>query len=138
MLLVFTGVMSSNSATQYEPSQTKIALINRDGDSPLLTGLRDFLAEKGELIPLEDDETALKDALIYGEIQYAVIIPDGFTDAFLAGEPVQAETMAVKMQASSVFCEQFVNQYLPSQRCMSGRGWITFPICQLSWTTTLR
>lgn len=111
MLLVFTGVMSSNSATQYEPSQTKIALINRDGDSPLLTGLRDFLAEKGELIPLEDDETALKDALIYGEIQYAVIIPDGFTDAFLAGEPVQAETMAVKMQASSVFCEQFVNQY---------------------------
>ena len=111
MLLLFTGVMSSNSPTEYEPSQTKIAIINRDGDTPLLSGFRQFLSEKGEIIPLEDDETALKDALIYGEIQYAVIIPQGFTDAFLAGEAVKVETMAVKMQASSVFAEQFVNQY---------------------------
>lgn len=111
ILLLFTGVMSTNSPTEYEPSQTRIAIINRDGDTPLLRGLEQFLSEKGEIIPLEDDETVLKDSLIYGEIQCAVIVPEGFTEAFLAGESVKVDTMTVKMQASSVFAEQFVNQY---------------------------
>lgn len=112
MLLLFTGVMSSDSPTEYEPSRTRIAVINRDGDSDLIRGLTQFLAEKGEIVPLEDDETVLKDALIYGEIQYAVIVPEGFTDAFRAGEEPRLETMTIKMQASAVFAEQFVNQYL--------------------------
>lgn len=112
LLLLFTGVMSSESPTHYEPSRTKIAVINRDTDGRLVKGLEQFLAGKGDIIPLEDDETALKDALIYGEIQYAVIVPPGFTESFLAGEEPNLETMAIKRQASAVFAEQFVNQYL--------------------------
>ena len=112
LLLVFTGVMSSESPAEYQPSRTRITIVNRDGDTPLLRGLEQYLSEKGEIVPLEDDKTALKDALIYGEIQYAVIVPEGFTEAFLSGKETGLETMSVKLQASSVFAEQFVNQYL--------------------------
>lgn len=112
LLLLFSGIMSANNPVVYEPSRTRIAVINRDSDTPLLRGLEQFLSQKGELVPLADDDTAIRDALIYGEIQYAVTVPEGFTAAFLSGEEVQLDTLAIKQQAGSVFAEQFVNQYL--------------------------
>lgn len=93
--LIFSGNVMNNAVDGFTVESVNLAVINRDGDTPLLRGLTDYLTKDNHLVDLPDDSERLQDALFYREVSYIVLVEDGFTDRFLAGEPVTLDAVKV-------------------------------------------
>ena len=89
-LIIFLGLgtmmtmsMEENSAGNYQAEVLQIAVIDRD-HTAASEGLVQYLSASQELIPLEDDRKVLQEEMYYGNIQYALIIPEGFQEKLTA------------------------------------------------------
>lgn len=116
---IFLGLCIAMTAVSYDQQQnlftqtkTTAAVINRDGESELVRGLTSFLESNITLVELEDDKSAMQDALFYRAVDYILIVPQGFTDDFLNGGTMQLQQAAVPDGAAGVYTDQLVNQYL--------------------------
>lgn len=58
-----------------------MAVIDRD-HSALSEGLKAYLGQSQELVELEDKKEVLQEELYYGNIEYVLVIPEGFEAAF--------------------------------------------------------
>ncbi|QTU83829.1 ABC transporter permease [Xiamenia xianingshaonis] len=102
--LSFMGVaMAANavpsqaeSSDPYERAALNIAMVDRD-DSTLSRGIADFLATQGTIVDVEDDALALQDAVAKGEVEYLLIVPQGYEEAFV--EAVQEGDDLPQMEA---------------------------------------
>ncbi|NHM15509.1 hypothetical protein GMI69_02325 [Eggerthellaceae bacterium zg-887] len=102
--LSFMGVaMAANavpsqaeSSDPYERAALNIAMVDRDG-STLSHGIADFLATQGTIVDVEDDALALQDAVAKGEVEYLLIVPQGYEEAFV--EAVQEGDDLPQMEA---------------------------------------
>ncbi len=110
-LAIFAGTYNSSS-TEYKSIDTKVAIINRDEDSSLIKGLKDYVQDSGELVNLEDEEEKLRDALFYRSVDYIMIIPDNYTSDFINGKNVTIETIELPDSYSSVYSKSILNKYL--------------------------
>lgn len=110
-LAIFAGTYNSSS-TDYESMDVKIAIINRDEDSDLIKGFKDYIQDHGEIIKLEDKDEALRDALFYRTVDYIMIIPDNYTADFINGKDVNIETMELPDAYSSIYSKNLLNKYL--------------------------
>ena len=77
--LIFSGNVMNNAVDGFTVESVDVAVINRDGDTPLLRGLTDYLSQGNHLVDLPDDSERLQDALFYREVSYIVLVEDGFT-----------------------------------------------------------
>lgn len=89
-LIIFLGLgtmmtmsMDENSAGNYQAEVLQIAVIDRD-HTAVSEGLVQYLSASQELVPLEDDRKVLQEEMYYGNIQYALIIPEGFQEKLTA------------------------------------------------------
>ena len=89
-LIIFLGLgtmmtmsMEENSAGNYQAEVLQIAVIDRD-HTAVSEGLVQYLSASQELVPLEDDRKVLQEEMYYGNIQYALIIPEGFQEKLSA------------------------------------------------------
>ncbi|NLP35046.1 MAG: ABC transporter permease, partial [Clostridiales bacterium] len=75
--------------------EAPIAVVNRDGENAFIEGLFEYLDQYVQYVDIEDKEEARKDALFFRKVLYIMIIPEGFTEDFLAGKEVaiQKETV---------------------------------------------
>ncbi len=76
-----SGGQSAPEDPQPQRAEVEYALIDRDGGA-LAQGVGDFLAARGQRVPLQDTPLALQDAVAKGEADYILIIPEGWSDAF--------------------------------------------------------
>ena len=84
-IAVMISVMSpSSGSVEFSETKTRVAVINRDGDAALAKGLSDYIADIFTVVPYEDDPHKLQDGLFFRDIEYVVIIPQGFSAAFMA------------------------------------------------------
>jgi ABC-2 type transport system permease protein len=103
----------NNAAETFSPTKTNIAFINDDQNSPLTAGLKKYLSKDARIVPLADNLQSLQDALFYGQVDYIVRIPKGFTQSFLSGKnDVKLEKTTVPSSASSVNMDFLINKYL--------------------------
>ncbi len=110
-LAIFTGTYNSTS-TDYKSMDVKVAIINRDKNTELINGFKDYIKDHGELISLEDDNESLRDALFYRTVDYIMIIPDNYTTDFINGKDVTIETMELPDAYSSIYSKNLLNKYL--------------------------
>ena len=75
------GGQSVPEDPQPQRAAVDYALIDRDGGA-LAQGVGDFLATRGQQVPLQDTPLALQDAVAKGQADYILIIPEGWGDAF--------------------------------------------------------
>ena len=110
LILLFT-VNGMKQETSYSNVSTRFTLIDRDGG-----GLGDYLKKElsrnNTYTEAEDDMEKLQNRLFYRQVSMIVIIPEGFTEDFLAGKEVTADTMQVEGSMASVSLEQELNSYL--------------------------
>ena len=64
----------------FQGEAVPFTLINRDTDSPVVQGLRSYLQSLSPEVEIKDDDYTLQNALYYGETQFIVIVPEGFTE----------------------------------------------------------
>lgn len=110
--VVVTAFSTEGGNADFSETRPNVTLINRDGETPLLRGLRDYLLTHSEEVLLADEKEALQDATFYQATDYILIIPDGFSDAFFAGEPVPLQTVTTPNSANGYYADSLVNQYL--------------------------
>lgn len=121
--VVFIGIFyavtqyyASTDALSTNFNQKDISISIQDNDeSELSKGFIKNLATTANIVELEDDdEEAIKDALFYGEISYAIMIPKGFENAFFTENPLDIDTISRPDSASGMMMLQPINSYLSS------------------------
>ncbi|MGI6199457.1 MAG: ABC transporter permease [Christensenellales bacterium] len=117
VFLALSVMFSFTSPTQqsggYEQTRLPVVLINRDDDTPLTQGLRDFLAGEQELrTDLPDEPEALQDALFMRQVAYVAIIPEGFTAAFQTDSPLSIQQITVPDSTYATYIGTQIDQYI--------------------------
>ena len=110
-LAIFAGTYNS-STTEYKSVDIKVAVINRDEDSNLIKGLKEYIQDSGKLVNLDDQEENLRDALFYRTVDYIMIIPKNYTSDFISGKNVQIKTMELPDSYNSIYSKNLLNKYL--------------------------
>lgn len=113
-LLAVMTLMSDSSIYNgaFNVEKPAYAIINRDGESPLLDGLSRVLEEKGTCVTLSDSKEALMDAGFFGAVEGIFIVPEGFSSNFWNG---QAEKIGMWQRPSSAdgyYLQSVVQEYL--------------------------
>ena len=81
--VVMTQSMDGSAAGVYEQKSINMAVIDRD-HTALSEGLANFLDETQTLTDLPDDISVLQEELYYGNIQYVLVIPEGFEEKLIS------------------------------------------------------
>lgn len=79
LLIAFGGINMENNGGggSFTESKPSVLVINEDKGT-LANALTDYIYSKCEKADIEDDESAIKDALFYRDISIIVTIPEGF------------------------------------------------------------
>lgn len=127
--LSFMGLFMASSfdfgATegQFERVQADYAVVDRDG-SALSAGIVEALAEQGTAVEVADDRRAFQDAVAKGAVDYLLVVPEGYGDAFMeaarAGDEPPALDAAYSFYAmSGAFMDEVVGSYLGAARTLA-------------------
>lgn len=108
-IAMITSQTDSQSPESFEPSQARVSLVNHDKDTELIQKFKNYLQDNSHYIELEEDE--FRDALFFRRVDYIMIIPKGFTEAFIKGEVKSIETMDVPDAYYSVYSKNLINKY---------------------------
>lgn len=100
----------------FQKSKTNVAFINRDEDSVFVEGFKKYLTKTCVFKEVDDTKESLQDALFFHQVSYILIIPEGFTQSFLAGEQANVEKQVVPDSAESMYVDMAVNNYLNTAR----------------------
>ena len=110
--LLFVSGGGAGVTDGFQGNSVRLAADNRD-NGPLSNALVDYLAAKTTLVPLPGDEEALRESLFFEDIQYVLVIPEGFSQRFLAGDGDAAlERMVGSDRMSPVLAELLINRFL--------------------------
>ncbi|EOS45925.1 ABC transporter permease [Lachnospiraceae bacterium JLR.KK009] len=79
------NVLEENSKTEFSGVSLDIGLENKDKGS-LGDGLEEYLGSQNQILGVPEKKEDLQDAMYYEELDYVLVIPEDFTEKFLAGE----------------------------------------------------
>ncbi len=112
LTMAFSSFGSSNEVTNFEESKVRLCVIDRD-NSVLSKGLMEFLDEKHNISSIEDDMEVIQEELFFRNVEYVLIISNGFEEAITAGKNVDLiQNIKVPDTYTGAFVDQQVNQYL--------------------------
>ncbi len=117
-VLIFIGLTyvfsSSNKISvesSFETSKLDIAIINND-NSAFSDELVNYLNKNSSVQSIDTDEDGIKDALFFRTVEYILIIPEGYGNAFLNGDKKDLETRIIPNSVGAKFMDQIVSKYL--------------------------
>ncbi|MCL2401441.1 MAG: ABC transporter permease [Oscillospiraceae bacterium] len=106
----------------FSPQSLNIGVINRD-DHPISDGLEAYLGGLHSIVPLEDDYTAMQDALFFLDAAYILIIDNGFGETFY-NDPDSAGLTNKKAAeaAAGFYVDGQIDSYLLALRAYLSAG----------------
>lgn len=111
LVSAFYSNVSTPQTASFSVSRPKASIINEDESSALVKGFTEFFSEHVSLQNMDGRGDALKDALFFHSVEYAVKIPKGFTEAFMKGEDVSLEAAGTPDSTNAVFLQTLVDKY---------------------------
>lgn len=110
--IMFSFAGAPRTTGDFTQTKTPIAVVNRDKDAPLAQGLASYLAETNRVVDYPDDPEKLQDALFFRNVEYIVIIPDGFSADFMAGRRCAVQKVIVPDSVSGRYVDMRIDKYL--------------------------
>ncbi len=114
VLLVFFGgfnIQNNSESLSFQESKPSIVIVNEDERVGLTDSLISYLEANSVVEDIEIEESAIRDAIFYRKVNYAIYIPKNFHRDFLNGEePYIKINSAGDYQAS--LAEMLLNRYL--------------------------
>ena len=111
LVSAFYSNISTPQTSSFSVSRPKAAIINEDESSALVKGFEEYFSDHVSLQKMDGRGDALKDALFFHSVEYAVKIPKGFTDAFMKGEDVSLEAAGTPDSTNAVLLQTLVDRY---------------------------
>ncbi|KAB3533481.1 ABC transporter permease [Alkaliphilus pronyensis] len=111
----YIGTRSQNAS--FEAVKTKLAFISYDTEkngenTVLVDGLKNYISQYSEIIPVEDDPEKLQESLFFKKVDSIIRIPKGFTEAYLEGENPSIEVMSIPDSANAQYAKMYIDRYL--------------------------
>ena len=111
--IIFGKVSTSPKDTDFESTKVNISIINKDENSKLISGLRDYLKENENIVDVGTSKEDLQDALFFREAEYIITIPKGFTKEILKGnKDINIEKTVIPNSTSEIYMDNLINRYL--------------------------
>ena len=111
--IIFGKVSTSPKDTDFESTKVNISIINKDENSKLISGLRDYLRENENIVDVGTSKEDLQDALFFREAEYIITIPKGFTKEILKGnKDINIEKTVIPNSTSEIYMDNLINRYL--------------------------
>lgn len=107
-----TSANSSGSGASFAITKPNVAIINKDKDTVLINSFTKYIKGNADIVKIDDNEQALKDALFFREADYILIVPKNFTSDFMAGLKPKIETMKIPDSSSATYLSMLLNRYL--------------------------
>lgn len=128
--IIFTSisiVMSFSAAdspnTEFRSVELDVGIIDQD-ESTASYGLKNYLSSMHHLMPIKYDKNTLLDRLFYRDLDYILIIPEGFEKRLLNGEENSLfETIQIPGVYSSMFIDDQINTFLKTIRLYLAGGY---------------
>lgn len=113
LTVISTLNSKNNDVTVFNESKVDIAFINKDEDSELIKGFKEYLTKSCNIVEgIKNEEESLQDALFFRRVEYIVTIPEGFTKDFLNGQVPTVEKLTVPDSTRGTFVDISINNYL--------------------------
>lgn len=106
------AVSTNSEGGAFNTAKPKIYVSNQDTHSELTKTFVNYTKKNATIVPLQDNDEALKDALFYREVDYIMIIPNGFGASVMKGNPLPIETNKVPDSYNSTYTEMLLNRFL--------------------------
>jgi len=140
IFLVLTVLLSSNGKSQqettYKPTKVKIAVIDRD-NTVLSKSLYNYIDKNHTIVTIKDDKETMADELFYQNVEYILIINQGFQDKIKAGNTEDIiESVKVPQSISGAFVDNQINQYLSTLNIYLSSGYSVDDASKLSLDTS--
>ena len=111
--IIFGKVSTSPKDTDFESTKVNISIINKDENSKLISGLRDYLKENANIVDVGTSKEDFQDALFFREAEYIITIPKGFTKEILKGnKDINIEKTVIPNSTSEIYMDNLINRYL--------------------------
>lgn len=128
--IIFTSisiVMSFSAAdspnTEFRSVELDVGIIDQD-ESTASYGLKNYLGSMHHLMPIKYDKNTLLDRLFYRDLDYILVIPEGFEKRLLNGEENSLfETIQIPGVYSSMFIDDQINTCLKTIRLYLAGGY---------------
>jgi len=117
--IVMTMAMTPRETGQFGREKFEIAFFAEE-ETPLVSGLREALADHVNFVPLNDETEKLQEALFYRRVHYILRVPEGFTASFLQGTPTRLQRTSVPDAASRIYIDLRIDRYLELMRLYAG------------------
>lgn len=111
-----TVLPQDNFTGGFEQADVPIAIIDREGNSPLVEGMKKYLGQTNTLVELEDEPDQLQDALFFRKVQYILMVPAGYTDSFLTGGSLKIDKLVVPDSVNAAYLDLMVDRYWNTAR----------------------
>ena len=120
LAIMMTMFNAQSNQTGFAATKVNIAFFNddagidtaADSGTSIVSGLHDYLAQIAIIEDVADNPEAIRDALFFGKIYYAVRVPQGFAASFDQDGSSQIETVSAPGSTTSIYLELLINKYL--------------------------
>lgn len=120
--VIATTVSQDTFSGDFEQTDVSIAVIDREGGSPLVEGMKAYLGKTNTFVEIEDDPEALQDALFFRKVEYILIVPEGYTDSFLSGGMMKLDKLTVPDSMNAAYLDLAVDRYWNTARLFLAGG----------------
>jgi len=128
LTIVMTQSASESDTTDFSQVSMDIGVDNQD-KGVLGEALVEYLSKENNIKSIPKEREELLDTMYYREIQYVLVIPEDFTERFIAGEREEAlEGTVVPGNSTAFLAEMEINEFLKTLgnvcgwRICSGQG----------------
>ena len=117
IFVVFAIVLGNSKQNpndiNFEDTKVNIAFINKDEDTKIVSGLKEYLRKNTNIIEVGKTKEDMQDALYFREVEYIVTIPKGFTKEILNNsDKIYIEKNSRSDSISEVYIDNLINRYL--------------------------
>ena len=109
--IISTSESKENQELIYQDEEIKFTVFNRD-ESKTGEAIKECLSKNNNYVEIEDNEEAIKFALYYRDIYYAVVIPEGFEEAIKNGEAMELMNYKVPDSAMGYYMDMTVESFV--------------------------
>lgn len=114
-LIPARSMVNDSLSAEYQPRSYKIGVVNYDANQTVTNHFIDYLNQHGDTVPLEKDDLENEIDLLYSrEIDYALTIPEGFSNSLLSNnqEMIPLEKNYSQNFGSVYVIDQVINNYI--------------------------
>lgn len=122
LVIYIAMTAADNSSTMFEQVEMNVCIFDED-DTPESRALRELIADKNNIIELENDRDVILDALYYERANYVLTIKKGYAERLTAGETDELfESFHMHDSYSVVYMGQFLNEYVSTVKAYMAGG----------------